>query len=96
MHALTVGAIGTLTLGMMTRTARGHTGRPLVADRADIACYTLVLAAAVLRVFLPLVLPSTQVLSVLASALLWSAAFGVYALHYGPWLCQARVDSRPG
>src|SRR6185295_3143572 len=28
-HALTVGAIGGLTLGMMTRTARGHTGRPL-------------------------------------------------------------------
>ncbi len=31
-HALTVGAIGGLTLGMMTRTARGHTARPLVAD----------------------------------------------------------------
>jgi uncharacterized protein involved in response to NO len=95
-HALTVGAIGTLTLGMMTRTARGHTGRPLVADRVDIACYALVLAAAVLRVALPLVLPATQVLSVLASALLWSAAFGLYALHYGPWLCRARVDGRPG
>jgi uncharacterized protein involved in response to NO len=95
-HALTVGAIGTLTLGMMTRTARGHTGRPLLADRADVACYVLVLAAAVLRVAVPLVLPSAQVASVLASALLWSAAFGLYALHYVPWLCRARLDGRPG
>jgi hypothetical protein len=31
-HALTIGAIGGLTIGMMTRTARGHTARPLVAD----------------------------------------------------------------
>lgn len=37
-HALTVGAIGGLTLGMMTRTARGHTGRPLAADGFDIGC----------------------------------------------------------
>jgi predicted alpha/beta-hydrolase family hydrolase len=31
-HALTVGAGGGLIIGMMTRTARGHTGRPLQAD----------------------------------------------------------------
>ncbi len=34
-----VGAIGGMTIGMMTRTARGHTGRPLIADRFEIACY---------------------------------------------------------
>ena len=43
-HALTVGAIGGLIIGMMTRTARGHTGRPLVADRYEIACFAMVLA----------------------------------------------------
>ena len=41
-HALTIGAIGGMTIGMMTRTARGHTGRPLVADRFEVACYVLV------------------------------------------------------
>jgi len=46
-HALTVGAAGGLIIGMMTRTARGHTARPLRADRFDIACYALVLLAAV-------------------------------------------------
>jgi uncharacterized protein involved in response to NO len=48
-HALTIGGIGGLTIGMMTRTARGHTGRPLLADRRDIACYGLVLMAAIIR-----------------------------------------------
>ena len=38
-HALTIGAIGGLTIGMMTRTARGHTARPLQADGFDIASY---------------------------------------------------------
>jgi uncharacterized protein involved in response to NO len=46
-HALTVGAAGGLIVGMMTRTARGHTGRPLQADGFETACYALVLLAAV-------------------------------------------------
>ena len=45
-HALTVGAIGGMTMGMMTRTARGHTGRPLSADRFEVACFTLIALAA--------------------------------------------------
>jgi len=43
-HALTVGAIGGLTVGMMTRTARGHTGRALEAGKLEVACYALELA----------------------------------------------------
>lgn len=39
---------------MMVRTARGHTGRPLVADRWDLACFGLVAAAALVRVLVPL------------------------------------------
>ena len=51
-HALTVGAIGGLVIGMMTRTALGHTGRPLKAGRAEVACYLLVLAAALVSAVL--------------------------------------------
>ena len=51
-HALTVGAAGGLIIGMMTRTARGHTGRPLRADTPwDVACYLpgVVAPAAIVR-----------------------------------------------
>lgn len=96
LHALTVGAIGTLTLAMMTRSARGHTGRPLKADAFDRVIYASVLAAAVLRVLLPLLWPALLVPAALASAAAWMAAFGLFAAHYGPWLCRPRADGRPG
>lgn len=95
-HALTTGAAGGLIIGMMTRTARGHTGRPLRADRVDVACYGLVLAAATVRVLLPLLAPAWTVEAVLCSAGLWSAGFGLYTWRYWPVLTRARIDGRPG
>jgi uncharacterized protein involved in response to NO len=95
-HALMVGAAGGLIIGMMTRTARGHTARPLRADRADIACYALVLAAALVRVGLPLLQPAWSAGAALASAALWSAGFGLYALRYAPVLLRPRLDGKPG
>ena len=95
-HALAVGAIGGMTIGMMTRTARGHTGRPLVADRWEVACYSLILGAALVRVALPLTLPDLYVLSVRAAGLMWSAGFALYAIRYWPVLTRARLDGKPG
>jgi uncharacterized protein involved in response to NO len=95
-HALTVGGVGGLTLGMMTRTARGHTARPLRADAFDTACYLGVNAAALLRVLLPLAAPDTAPTATLASAFIWSAAFALFTLRYWPVLTRARVDGKPG
>ena len=95
-HALTVGAIGGLTIAMMTRTARGHTGRALRADRFDVACYVLVLLAGVLRVGLPLLWPALYVHALWGSAALWSAGFGLYALRYWSALTRARLDGKAG
>jgi uncharacterized protein involved in response to NO len=95
-HALTAGAIGGLVIGMMTRTARGHTGRPLRAGRADVACYVLLALAALLRVGLPLVAPAQTIHAVVAAATLWSAGFAVYAIAYWPVLTRPRLDGRPG
>ena len=95
-HALTVGAAGGLIIGMMTRTARGHTARPLRADRADVVCYLLVFMAALVRVLVPLVAPAATVAAVLASAAFWSAGFALYAIRYAPSLSRPRLDGRPG
>jgi uncharacterized protein involved in response to NO len=95
-HGLMVGAAGGLIIGMMTRTARGHTARPLRADRADVACYALVLGAALVRVLVPWLAPQAYLDAVLLSSLLWSAGFGLYALRYWPVLTRARLDGKPG
>ena len=95
-HALTVGAIGGLTLGMMTRTARGHTARPLQAGHAEVAAYVLVQLAALTRVLLPLALPAANVVAPLASALLWCGAFALFVATYVPILTRPRLDGQPG
>lgn len=95
-HALTVGAIGGLIIGMMTRTARGHTARPLRADHFDTACYTLVLLAGVVRVLLPLLVPTLNMAAVVGSAVFWSAGFGLYACRYWTVLTRPRLDGKPG
>ena len=95
-HALTIGAIGGLTIGMMTRTARGHTGRVLHADRVEVTCYALVLAAAVVRVFGPLIASEHYLASVVASGVLWSGAYAIYAVLYLPVLARPRLDGKPG
>jgi uncharacterized protein involved in response to NO len=95
-HALTVGAIGGMTIGMMTRTARGHTGRPLSADGFETACFVLVALAAMIRVFGGMLLPGVYLTTVVVSGLCWSAAFGIYAVRYWPILSRGRLDGKPG
>ncbi len=96
LHALAVGATAGLIIGMLTRTARGHTGRPLQVSRAEVAAYVLVMAAAVLRVLLPLVAPQWFAGAIVAAALAFSAAFAIYLFMYTPWLMQTRLDGKDG
>ena len=95
-HALTLGAIGGLTIGMMTRTAKGHTGRPLAADGYEVCAYGLVMAAAAVRVAGGLLVPGAYLATVVGSALLWSLAFSIYFLRYWPVLTRPRLDGKPG
>lgn len=95
-HALTVGAIGGLTIGMMTRTARGHTARPLVADGYELICFLLIQAAAMVRVFGGLASADWYLISVQISGALWAAAFGIFAVRYWPVLTRPRLDGKPG
>lgn len=95
-HALTVGVIGTITLGMITRTALGHTGRPLRAGAVETSAYLAMLLAAAVRVFVPLLLPQALLASVQVSALLWSLAFALYLWRYTPMLLRTRLDGQPG
>ena len=95
-HALTIGAIGGMTLGMMTRTARGHTGRALVASMPEVAAYVLIHAAAAVRVLLPMIAPTLYLWSVLVSAALWSASFAIFVAAYYRVLTRPRLDGKPG
>lgn len=95
-HALGTGAAATMILAVMTRAALGHTGRPFVVAPAIVAAYGLMIAAAVLRVFGPTLLPVAYPVTITLSVAAWTAAFVLFLYVYTPILLRARADGRPG
>jgi len=94
-HALTVGAVGGMTLGMMTRTARGHSGLPLTPGAAETAGYVLLNLAALARVATPLLWPAAYLPAVAVSGALWALAFALFVWRFAPILLRERADGRP-
>ncbi len=95
-HALAIGATGGLIIGMVTRTALGHTGRPLAAGRVETAAYVLVQVAALARVLTVAFVPAAVLGGVHAAATAWALAFVLYLWRYAPFLTRPRADGKPG
>lgn len=90
-HAFTAGAVGAMTLAVMTRASLGHTGRPRHAGPLTVCIYMLVNVGAVLRVFGPMTgLSSNLVMGVAAGS--WSGAYLLFAMVYGPFLLRPSLD----
>lgn len=90
LHALTVGAIGTMLLGVMTRVSLGHTGRVLSANRPTVVIFLLINAAALVRVAASWGAAGTTTFIVL-SGLCWIGAFGLFEIRYGSVLLAPRI-----
>jgi uncharacterized protein involved in response to NO len=91
LHAWTVGAVGLMTLGVMSRATRGHTGHALDASSMTVAIYGAMIAAALLRIaagFFPQVY---MILLELAGAA-WIAAFALFLVEYAPMLLGPRLE----
>ena len=82
-HAWTAGAVGLMTLAVMTRATLGHTGHPLEAGFGTQAIYGLVLVAAVLRIVAAF---TGSVVLIEAAGTAWIAGFGCFLLLYAPLL----------
>jgi uncharacterized protein involved in response to NO len=91
-HAWTTGAIGLMTLAVMTRATLGHTGLPLQAGTATQIIYGLALLAALLRIAGAFV-NSISLIEYSGGA--WIAAFAVYVLVYGQLLIVRKTAWRP-
>ncbi len=84
-HALTTGAVGVMTLAVMTRASLGHTGRPKHAGLMTVLAYIMVNLGAILRLWGPITeFPEIPMLSV--AAVCWSGAYMVFVVAYGPIL----------
>jgi uncharacterized protein involved in response to NO len=90
LHALTAGAVGTMTLAVMTRASLGHTGRAIAADRFVVAMYAMVSAGALLRVAAPF-FGDWYAHLLVCGGVLWAGAFLLFAVRYAPILWGRRA-----
>jgi len=95
-HALTAGAIGTLTLGMMARVTLGHTGRKLEVSPMMTAGFFAIVGSALLRVFGPWLRPDLAGRFLVVAAGLWALAFALYVLVNARYLVTPRPDGKAG
>ncbi len=97
MHAFTVGGVGLLTIGMMSRVSLGHTGRNVFQPPPIVSwCFLLLLLAAFARVVMPILNMELYIYWVAISQLLWMLAFALFVFIFAPMLLSARVDGRDG
>jgi uncharacterized protein involved in response to NO len=96
LHAFTLGGIGVLTLGMMSRVSLGHTGRAMKASNAIAIAFVLINVAALFRILLPIAMPSWYENLIYVSTLFWLAAFSLFIFVYAPILTGARIDGQDG
>ena len=88
-HMIAMAGFSVLIIGMVTRTALGHLGRPLATDRSMLASYLLMLAAVALR--LAAIAPSAFSQPALhLSAAAWIAALALYLWRFAPLLIRPR------
>ena len=90
LHALTMGAIGSMVLAVTTRVALGHTGRALQAARLTVLAYWLLMLAVVVRVFGPLS-GGGYMLVIDVSATAWILSFAIFTWVYWPILSRPRA-----
>jgi uncharacterized protein involved in response to NO len=89
LHAWTTGAMGLMTLAIMTRATLGHTGRDVTSTPTTLAIYGAMLVAALARIAAPL-LPAFYYQMLLSAGVAWFSAFAVFVLTYGPMLVGAK------
>jgi uncharacterized protein involved in response to NO len=95
-HAFTVGAIGTMVMGMMARVSLGHSGRRVQVLPWMAVAFILVLTAAFVRVVLPLLWPDYIDLFIYAAGACWIGAFTIFGIRYSAILMRPRTDGQPG
>ena len=96
-HLIGVGGIGVLTLGMMARTALGHTGNSIYPPPKSVpVAFWLMMAATAVRMVAVFSSGTAYTHSIRTSSVLFALALLLYAWKYIPWLIRPRSDGRPG
>lgn len=92
-HLWMAGALGLMTLAVMTRATLGHTGQPLTAGLAISSVYVAVVVAVLARLAAG-IWPGQSTLLYMIAGTAWIGAFGGYVLIFGPRLLTVPAARR--
>lgn len=90
-HALGAGAIGSMTVIVMLRAVLGHSGRPLVSSKLDIALLTCISLGAAVRVAADWF--DAPMGFIHGGGTLWALGMILFAIRVIPIVCAPRVQS---
>jgi uncharacterized protein involved in response to NO len=96
LHAFGIGATGGLIIGMITRTAMGHTGRKINAGYIEKTCYILVQLTAIIWMIAHVTTGVWFHATIGLAGVCWCLTFILYIFKYLPWLTRARFDEQAG
>jgi uncharacterized protein involved in response to NO len=95
LHAFSLGVIGSVTIGMMSRVSIGHTGRNLKKPPKTLKYIFIFMALATLiRVLVPIIMPSVYLETIIVSGAMWSLAYLLFIFSYAKILMSPRVDEK--
>ncbi len=95
-HVFTVGGLGVMILGMMSRIALGHTGRPLIIHPLITVAYLAMILSLLSRILTPLFLPDFYEAGLALAGISWVVAWVLYLIIYTPILLSPRSDGKAG
>ncbi len=98
LHIVGIGAVGGMTLAVMSRAILGHAGMALKASRPTSIAYALVAIAALTRVAADYLPADLRLGCVILSAIAWVTAFVLFVAVHWPIISQPRPPraSPPG
>lgn len=97
LHLFTIGGVGLMTIGMMSRVALGHTGRDIKDSSPWLKlAFAAIVASALFRIVMPMLDMEYYTNWVVISAMFWVAGFAVFLVIYTPVLYKPRVDGTYG
>lgn len=97
LHLFTIGGVGLVTIGMMSRVALGHTGRDIRNPSPWVrVAFASMVASVVFRVFVPMITTQFYTTWLLLAAIFWIVSFAIFAIIYIPILLKPRVDGAFG
>ena len=91
-HAFSIGAAGSLTLGVMSRAMIGHSGRPMNNEVILTTIFCLINLSAISRIVAPVILTDHYTIMLFVSGICWVLAYALFLIRFIPLVLQPRMD----